>query len=57
MAVGKSVVSVFSGPADNDSFNRIIKQPFVSQVDTKSSSVLKLEALYEQVDHMNWNEI
>ncbi len=28
MAVGKEVVSVFSGPADNGSFNRIIKQPY-----------------------------
>lgn len=52
MAVGKAVVSVFSGPADNTSFNRIIKQPFSNQTVDKTSSLIKLESLYNKVDQL-----
>ncbi|MCF7568878.1 aromatic amino acid hydroxylase [Sabulilitoribacter arenilitoris] len=50
MAVGKDIVSAFSGPADLNSFNLITH---VSSTETihvkKSENLLKLEALYQQV--------
>ena len=52
MAVGRAVVSVFSGPADNASFNRIIKQPFSNQSVDKTASLVKLESLYNRVDQL-----
>ena len=52
MAVGRAVVSVFSGPADNASFNRIIKQPFSNQSVDKTPSLTKLESLYIKVDEL-----
>ena len=52
LAVGRAVVSVFSGPADNASFNRIIKQPFSNQSVDKTASLVKLESLYNRVDQL-----
>lgn len=52
MAVGQAVVSVFSGPADNASFNRIIKQPFSNHSLDKTSSLIELESLYNKVDQL-----
>ena len=46
------MVSVFSGPADNASFNRIIKQPFSNQSVDKTASLVKLESLYNRVDQL-----
>ena len=52
MAVGQEVVSVFSGPADNASFDRIIKQPYSNHSLDKASSFIELESLYNKVDQL-----
>lgn len=50
MAVGKSIVSAYSGPADLESFNLITHVPSTSTIHLKKSkATLKLEALYQQV--------
>ena len=52
MAVGQAVVSAFSGPADNASFDRIIKQPYSNHSLDKTSSLIELESLHNKVDHL-----
>ncbi|TNJ42587.1 aromatic amino acid hydroxylase [Tamlana fucoidanivorans] len=50
MAVGKEVVSAFSGPADLNSFNLITHTPSSSTIHIKKSNErLALEALYQKV--------
>lgn len=50
MAVGKSIVSAFSGPADLNSFDLITHEPSSQTIHIKKSSKrLKLETLYLQV--------
>ncbi|MFK7978445.1 MAG: aromatic amino acid hydroxylase, partial [Saprospiraceae bacterium] len=50
LAVGKEVVSAFSGPADNASFNLIEHELSVSPtIDTKTEEIKTLEDLYTQV--------
>lgn len=50
MAVGKSIVSAFSGPADLNSFDLITHVPSTQTIHVKKSSeLLKLEALYKQI--------
>ncbi|PIA81035.1 phenylalanine 4-monooxygenase [Gaetbulibacter sp. 4G1] len=50
MAVGKDIVSAFSGPADLNSFDLITHVPSTQTIHVKKSSeLLKLEALYKQV--------
>ena len=50
MAVGKTIVSAFSGPADFDSFDLITHKPSFETIHIKKSSKqLKLEVLYQQV--------
>ena len=50
MAVGKAVVSAFSGPADLNSFDLITHVPSEKTIHIKKSEeLLKLEALYQQV--------
>lgn len=50
MAVGKSIVSAFSGPADLNSFDLITHVPSSTTIQiTKTSDTLKLETLYQQV--------
>ncbi|WP_203257780.1 aromatic amino acid hydroxylase [Hyunsoonleella ulvae] len=50
MAVGKEVVSAFSGPADFDSFNLITHVPSSQTIHLKKSKErLQLEELYQQV--------
>ncbi|GAA4298909.1 aromatic amino acid hydroxylase [Aestuariibaculum suncheonense] len=50
MAVGKSVVSAFSGPADLNSFDLITHKPTSETIHIKKSAdQLKLEGLYQQV--------
>lgn len=50
MAVGKDVVSAFSGPADLDSFDLITHVPSTETIHVKKSPErLKLEELYQQV--------
>jgi phenylalanine-4-hydroxylase len=50
MAVGKNIVSAFSGPADLNSFNLIIHMPSSKTIHVeKSNKQIKLEALYQQV--------
>lgn len=55
MAVGKEIVSAFSGPADLNSFNLITHVPATQTIRVKKSEkLLKLEALYQQVrDYRN----
>ena len=55
MAVGKDIVSAFSGPADLNSFDLITHVPSEKTIHIKKSSELfKLEALYQQVrDYRN----
>jgi len=50
MAVGKDIVSAFSGPADYSSFDLITHVPTSQTIHlNKSETRLKLEALYQQV--------
>lgn len=50
MAVGKDIVSAFSGPADYSSFDLITHVPTSQTIhEKKSKTRLKLEALYQQV--------
>ena len=50
MAVGKSIVSAFSGPADLNSFDLITHVPSSKTIHIKKSTQrLQLEALYQQV--------
>ncbi len=50
MAVGKAIVSAFSGPADLNSFDLITHVPSTQTIHVKKSNeLLKLEALYQQV--------
>lgn len=50
MAVGKEVVSVFSGPADLSSFNLVTHSPSSTTIKPKKSAERRaLEMLYEQV--------
>jgi len=50
MAVGKGVVSAFSGPADLNSFNLITHVPSSKTIHVKKSvERLELESLYQQV--------
>ncbi|HEX9601375.1 MAG TPA: aromatic amino acid hydroxylase [Mariniflexile sp.] len=50
MAVGKNIVSAFSGPADLNSFNLITHMPSSKTIHVKKSNKqIKLEALYQQV--------
>lgn len=50
MAVGKSIVSAFSGPADLNSFDLITRVPTFETIhNKKSEKELKLELLYQQV--------
>ncbi|MFD1615526.1 aromatic amino acid hydroxylase [Gelatiniphilus marinus] len=50
MAVGKDIVSAFSGPADLNSFDLITHVPSTQTIHIKKSSeTLKLETLYQQV--------
>ena len=50
MAVGKNIVSAFSGPADLNSFDLITHVPSEKTIHVKKSNeLLKLEALYQQV--------
>ena len=50
MAVGKEVISAFSGPADNHSFDLITHVPSEQTIKAKrSESLLRLEQLYKQV--------
>lgn len=50
MAVGKNIVSAFSGPADLNSFNLITHIPSSKTIHVeKSNKQIKLEALYQQV--------
>ncbi|AXP81322.1 Phenylalanine-4-hydroxylase [Mariniflexile rhizosphaerae] len=50
MAVGKNIVSAFSGPADLNSFNLITHMPSSKTIHVeKSNKQIKLEALYQQV--------
>ncbi|WP_242092939.1 aromatic amino acid hydroxylase [Aestuariivivens sediminicola] len=50
MAIGKEVVSAFSGPADLNSFNLITHIPSTQTIHVKKSERrLELEALYQQV--------
>jgi len=50
MAVGKAIVSAFSGPADLNSFDLITHVPSTETIHVKKSiELLKLEALYQQV--------
>ena len=55
MAVGKDIVSAFSGPADLNSFDLITHVPSTETIHIKKSDdLLKLEALYQQVrDYRN----
>ncbi|WP_418603479.1 aromatic amino acid hydroxylase [Hwangdonia sp.] len=55
MAVGKDIVSAFSGPADNNSFDLITHVPSSQTIRVKKSKeLLNLEALYHQVrDYRN----
>ncbi len=55
MAVGKDIVSAFSGPADNNSFDLITHVPSSQTIRVKKSKeLLNLEALYQQVrDYRN----
>ncbi|WOD44114.1 aromatic amino acid hydroxylase [Hwangdonia lutea] len=55
MAVGKEIVSAFSGPADHNSFNLITHVPSSQTIRVKKSKeLLNLEALYQQVrDYRN----
>ena len=50
MAVGKQVVSAFSGPADLNSFNLITHIPTSKTIHIKKSKKqLELEGLYQQI--------
>ncbi len=50
MAVGKEVVSAFSGPADLNSFNLITHVPSSKTIHIKKSDArLQLESLYQQI--------
>ncbi|MDO7173995.1 aromatic amino acid hydroxylase [Mariniflexile sp. AS56] len=50
MAIGKTIVSAFSGPADLTSFNLITHTPTSQTIHIKKSSKqIKLETLYQQV--------
>lgn len=50
MAVGKSIVSAFSGPADLNSFNLITHTTSSQTIHIKKSDdIIQLEALYQQV--------
>lgn len=50
MAVGKEVVSAFSGPADLQSFDLITHVPSTQTIHiSKSEKQLKLERLYQQI--------
>ncbi|WP_136483122.1 aromatic amino acid hydroxylase [Cognatitamlana onchidii] len=50
MAVGKSIVSAFSGPADLNSFDLITHKPSSKTIHVKkSNSRLELEDLYQQI--------
>ena len=50
MAVGKDIVSAFSGPADLNSFDLITHEPSTQTIHVKKSNkLLKLESLYKQV--------
>ncbi|GAA4932371.1 aromatic amino acid hydroxylase [Algibacter agarivorans] len=50
MAVGKNIVSAFSGPADLNSFNLITHVPSTHTIHVKKSEErIQLEALYQQV--------
>jgi phenylalanine-4-hydroxylase len=50
MAVGKTIVSAFSGPADLNSFNLINHVPSSKTIHVKKSlKLIKLEILYQQV--------
>ncbi|MCR8669046.1 aromatic amino acid hydroxylase [Aestuariibaculum sp. M13] len=50
MAVGKSVVSAYSGPADLNSFDLITHKPTSETIHIKKTeNQLKLESLYQQV--------
>ena len=50
MAVGKEVVSAFSGPADLQSFDLITHVPLTQTIHiSKSEKQLKLERLYQQI--------
>jgi len=50
MAVGKEIVSAFSGPADLNSFNLITHIPSTQTIHIKKSEKqLKLETLYQQI--------
>ena len=55
MAVGKDVVSAFSGPADNSSFNLNTHKPSTETIHVKKSKArIALETLYQQVrDYRN----
>ncbi|WP_395074386.1 aromatic amino acid hydroxylase [Flavobacterium sp.] len=53
MAVGKKVISAFSGPADVHSFNMISHVPSSHTIKaTKSEERFELENLYQQVRHI-----
>ena len=50
MAVGKEIVSAFSGPADLSSFNLVTHKPSSETIHIKKSKErLQLESLYQQV--------
>ncbi|XLS28593.1 aromatic amino acid hydroxylase [Flavobacteriaceae bacterium M23B6Z8] len=55
MAVGKEIVSAFSGPADHSSFDLITHVPEETTIKVKKSAKrIELEALYQQVrDYRN----
>lgn len=58
MAVGKEIVSAFSGPADALSFDRISHVPSSKTIKQKKSSKREhLEKLYEQVRHIRENNL
>lgn len=58
MAVGKEIVSAFSGPADVLSFDRISHVPSSKTIKQKKSSKREhLEKLYEQVRHIRENNL
>lgn len=58
MAVGKEIVSAFSGPADVLSFDRISHVPSSKTIKQKKSAEREhLEKLYEQVRHIRENNL
>lgn len=58
MAVGKKVISAFSGPADNNSFDLVAKIPKTKTIKPiKTAESIRLESLYQEVRHQREKKI